>query len=69
MGKTLPESIPLAPSIDPADLARQFELSGSSILNVIQMSSIRALAQEQPISQASLVEEIRKEYLKVGKSF
>lgn len=67
--KMLPQSIQLAPDLKPDELANRFELSGAAILNCIQQGSLRALALKKPISKAFLMDEIRKEYQKEGKTF
>ncbi len=66
--RTLPSSIPIAPDVNVDELSRQYELSGASIVNVSQMSSIRALAENEPINKGKLLEEIRKEYNKEGRT-
>ena len=65
----MPQSIECAPDVKPDELASRFELSGAAILNCIQLSSLRALAFSKPISKAFLIDEIRKEYQKEGKTF
>lgn len=66
--KMLPQSIELAPDLQPDELAQRFELSGAAILNCIQSGSLRALASGKPLSRAFLVDEIRKEYQKEGRT-
>lgn len=69
--KTLPASINHA-DLNIDELASRYELSGAAILNCVQMSSLRALAanQDSPvISKAFLIDEIKKEYQKEGKTF
>lgn len=65
---TLPDTIPMDPEIDLTELARQYEMTGAGILNVTQLASLRALAIDGPIRKSYLIEEIRKEYLKEGKT-
>lgn len=68
--KTLPASIAHA-DLNIDELAGRYELSGAAILNCVQMSSLRALAAnpDQPvITKAFLIDEIRKEYQKEGRT-
>jgi hypothetical protein len=52
------------------DLARQYELSGASILNAVQYAVLQCFARsEKNISQRHLLEGIRKEYTKEDRSF
>jgi hypothetical protein len=66
--QTLPISIALADDVNLQDLAQRFEITGASILNVVHIATLRALAENQPISKAILLDEIRKEYAKEGKT-
>lgn len=68
--KTLPASIAHA-DLNIDDLANRYELSGASILNCVQLASLRALwvDKTQPvISKSFLLDEIRREYQKEGKT-
>lgn len=65
---TMPSNIPFAPNIALQDLARKYELTGASILNIVQAASIRALSEDRPIEERDLVEGIQNEYYKNGKS-
>ncbi|SKB72235.1 ATP-binding protein [Dyadobacter psychrophilus] len=50
-------------------IARQYELSGGSIVNVVQYASLLALSRGgNVISQSDIIQGIRKEYLKEGKT-
>ncbi|GAB2577941.1 ATP-binding protein [Spirosoma areae] len=66
--KMIPHSVECAPDVKLDELASRFELSGAAILNCIQLSSLRALAVGKPISKTFLIDEIRKEYQKEGKT-
>lgn len=66
--KSLPASIGLSPEISVDDLAKQYEMSGASILNVVHASAIRALAENRSIQRSDLMDYIRKEYQKEGRT-
>ncbi|GGN13232.1 hypothetical protein GCM10010967_56680 [Dyadobacter beijingensis] len=66
--QTKPEVVKIADDISFEELAQKFELSGASILNVMYISTIRGLADEQKITRAMLIEEIRKELAKENKT-
>ena len=65
---TIPVSIPLDQSIQLEELARQYELTGAAIMNIVQMATLRALANGGILTKAFLLEEIKKEYQKESKS-
>ncbi len=56
---------------DAADLnalARQYELTGAHIMNIVQFACLQALSRnEKQISNGDILEGIRKEYIKEGK--
>ncbi|QRR00600.1 ATP-binding protein [Dyadobacter sandarakinus] len=66
--QTFPASLPASDDISFDELARNFELSGAAILNVVQLAGIQACATRQPLSKSMLVQEIRKEYAKESKT-
>nr|WP_295929489.1 ATP-binding protein [uncultured Dyadobacter sp.] len=66
--QTLPSTIGLAADLSAEELAANFELTGASILNVVQLAGIQALSSGQPLNKALLVQEIRKEYAKEGRT-
>jgi adenylate kinase family enzyme len=70
--KTLPSSI-VYPDLNIEELASRFELSGAAILNCVQMTCLHALASatssEPSLSKSFLIDEIRREYQKDGKTF
>jgi hypothetical protein len=66
--QTLPTTIETAPDLSIEELATHFELTGASILNVVQLATIQALSIDQPLSKSLLVQEIRKEYAKEGRT-
>ena len=65
---TMPADIPYDKNISLPDLARKYELTGASILNVIQSASIRALSEGRPMEESDLLACIQNEYYKNGKS-
>lgn len=59
------ESIELHKSIDLAEIAKKYEISGGAIINIIQHCSLRALGRESNlINQNDIIEGIRREYHK-----
>ncbi|MCF0074350.1 ATP-binding protein [Dyadobacter sp. CY261] len=66
--QTLPTTIETSPDLSVEELATHFELTGASILNIVQLATIQALANAQPLSKQLLVQEIRKEYAKEGRT-
>lgn len=66
--KTLPDSIPLSNDLEIHELARKYDLTGASILNIVHKASIKALNAQTSISHRELMDGIREEYAKVGKS-
>ncbi len=57
-----------ADDIDLKEIAARYEISGGSILNVVQYCSLRSMSRHTDvISREDLVEGIRKEFLKEGK--
>lgn len=59
----------LAKDVDLALLAEKFELAGGSIINVVQYASLMALNRgDETIQRTDLLEGIRKEYIKEGKT-
>ena len=58
-----------AQNVDIEQIAEKFELAGGSIINVVQYSSLMALnRRENIIRYADIIEGIKKEYLKAGKT-
>lgn len=66
--QTLPTSIDIDKDVNIQELAQRFEMTGASILNVIHIATLRALAEQQPLHKSLLLDEIRKEYAKEGKT-
>lgn len=67
--KTFSGPLPLDPDIQWEDIAQQYEMSGGSIINVLQSCTISAV-QRTPvmITQQDIVRGIRKEFRKEGKT-
>jgi hypothetical protein len=54
--------------VDINSLARQYELTGAHIMNIVQFACLQALSRnEKHISNGDILEGIRKEYIKEGK--
>lgn len=63
------EKSSLAADVDLSLLAEKFELAGGSIINVVQYASLMALNRgDNTIYRTDLLEGIRKEYIKEGKT-
>lgn len=61
----LPDSIPLARNVKLQAIAKQYELTGAAIVNVVQQISLYALSLPEPIiSLETLIEGIRIEFAK-----
>jgi SpoVK/Ycf46/Vps4 family AAA+-type ATPase len=71
--KAIPESIPVESENILADLAQAYELSGASIINIVQYAALKALSRSNDPSQhlltrTDLIEGVRKEFRKEDKS-
>lgn len=66
--QTLPTSIEIDKDVNINDLAKRYEITGASILNVIHIATLRALAENQPVHKSLLLDGIRNEYAKEGKT-
>lgn len=66
--QTLPSTIPIAQDVSAENLAQTFELTGASILNVVQMAAVTALSVDLPLSKSMIIREIRREYQKESKT-
>lgn len=66
--RSLPHSIPVDDSVDLMQIAKKYEISGSSILNIVHYIALKAVAKKQPlITTSDLHEGIRREYEKEDK--
>lgn len=67
---SLPEQIQLVSSVDLKALATSYELTGADILNIIQYCCLQALQkQKTTLSEADLINGIKREFSKSGKIF
>jgi AAA+ superfamily predicted ATPase len=67
--KTFSGAVPLSPDVKWAEIARQYEISGGGIINVLQYCALMAVRRDPPlITQADIVNGIKKELRKEGKS-
>ncbi len=67
--KSLPAGLPLDGGVDLKGLAAQYELTGAGILAAVHFAALRSYEQGAPtLTESSLVEGIRKEYLKEERS-
>lgn len=64
----IPEQARLADEINLQEIAEKYELSGGSIMNVIRYASLQAVARDGVIQLRDLIEGIRREFAKEGKS-
>lgn len=68
--KSMPENLTLHSSASLEDLAKQYEMTGASILNAVHFATLQCHARkESTIYQADLLEGIKKEYFKEERSF
>lgn len=68
--KSMPENLALHASVNLEDLAKQYEMTGASILNAVHFAALQCYARnEEIIYQADLIEGIKKEFFKEEKSF
>ena len=68
--RSMPANLIQHTDIKLAELAKQYELSGASILNAVQFATLQTYTRNNgTICQKDLVDGIRKEYLKEDKSF
>ena len=67
--KSMPASLLPDATVNLSDLARQYEMTGASILNAVQFSTLLVYSRKgTTISQEDLLQGIRKEFLKEEKS-
>lgn len=64
-----PKATPVASEVDPLMLAQAFELSGASIKNAALHGALLARAQGSEVRMVHILDGIRNEYSKQGKSF
>ncbi|MBL7701142.1 MAG: ATP-binding protein [Ferruginibacter sp.] len=68
--KSMPENLTLHTSASLEDLAKQYEMTGASILNAVHFATLQCHARnEATIYQADLLEGIKKEFFKEERSF
>jgi len=66
--KAFPAKIQLAEEIDLPAIARQFELTGSNIINIVEYTCLKVIAaQTTTLSKTLLLDGINREYRKEGK--
>jgi len=67
--QAFPENIEFEEVVDLSAMARQYELTGAHIMNIVQYACLQSLSQNTlKISQQDLIEGIKKEYSKEGKT-
>jgi AAA+ superfamily predicted ATPase len=67
--KTMPAGLQQHDSVKLDELARQYELTGASILNAVQYAALQCYTRKDTIiTQKDLMEGVKKEYLKEDKS-
>jgi AAA+ superfamily predicted ATPase len=68
--RSMPASLQRDADIKLEELAKQFEISGASILNAVQYATLQTYARNNGIiTQQDLIDGVRKEYQKEDKSF
>lgn len=63
----VPAGVPIAPDIDYAGLARQWEMSGALIRNAMLRAAFLAAARRRPIDEALIREAARSELVEMGR--
>ncbi|RYZ54823.1 MAG: ATP-binding protein, partial [Chitinophagaceae bacterium] len=67
--QSLPHSIPVSKTVELKRLADGYEISGASIINIMQYACLRALGRnEKMLQEEDLLNGVRKELLKEEKS-
>lgn len=64
----LPVNPALAPDLNIDQLAQQYEISGAAIVNIVQMSALKALSESRAITHVDLMEGLYREYAKEGRT-
>ncbi|MER5434615.1 ATP-binding protein [Streptomyces sp. NPDC002588] len=59
--------VPRAADVDPAPLARDFELAGGSIRSAVVTAAYLAAGRDEPVGDGDLLEGARREYRKAGR--
>lgn len=68
--EAMPVQIPIDPNLRFQDIAKRYEISGGAIQNVVRYAVLRAIeGNEEMVSQAAVLEGIRREMEKEGRSF
>ncbi len=67
--KSFPPKVVLDKTVDLPLVAKKYELTGSSILSVVQYCCLRAISNKAPISNDLIIDAIKREYVKEGKIF
>jgi len=65
----LPDLAPLAPDVDSRELAEPYAVSGGVIRNAALSAAFHAAEHDREITQSMLVEALRREYDKSGRTF
>ncbi|PKV49130.1 ATPase family protein associated with various cellular activities (AAA) [Aquimarina sp. MAR_2010_214] len=66
--KNLPNKIPIHKNISLEEISKKYALTGANIINVVQYTCLKTLAEKDTsIQLETLLEGIKKEYLKEGK--
>ena len=65
--KTFPKKASLDKTVDLNMIAKKFEMTGSSILSVVQYCCLQAIAKKSAINNEMIIDAIKREYLKEGK--
>jgi len=68
--KSMPENLALHGSVNLDDLAKQYEMTGASILNAVHFATLQCYARDEAtIYHTDLLEGIKKEFFKEERSF
>ena len=68
--KTMPQNLAVHNSVNLEELAKQYEMTGASILNAVHFAALQCYARKEAIMQQSdLLDGIKKEFFKEERSF
>ena len=66
--KSFPEKLPLASDVDLPAIAKEYDLTGSNIINIVQYLCLQAASNGQsPLSQRKILAGVKREYAKEGR--
>jgi SpoVK/Ycf46/Vps4 family AAA+-type ATPase len=64
---SFPEKVKLNKDVDFAAISKKYEVTGSSILSVVQYCCLQAISNKSGVDNDMIIEAVKREYLKEGK--